>query len=266
MTLKAPSVSLSLSLAAMFALSLSVPAFCETKSPEDAQALLQDVKKRDLERQIASKETELNRLKEDLTRQRKESEDLKRSIEGMGVAITETTTDLDQLSAERTRLTQALEVATLRIDAEKLKLAGLKMLSDAQSKVLARLTNHIEGTELKSTIGDLELKLVAGRERPSSEEPILDNANAGVADNTSKLKAQISDLKKKSAKSDRATSEAGTIAGEAMLAASAKLASADAAATKANKKADELGLAEVAEGPAEKDPITGPKAIPVAKP
>ena len=235
MTFKKPPVTVYV-LAATIGLIFSPPVFSETKSPEDAQALLQEVKKRDLERQIAAKQTELNRLNEDLTKGRKESDDLKRSIDGMGVAILETTSHVDQLSAEKTRLTQALEVTNLRIEAEKLKLHGLKMLSDAQSKALGTLTNRIEDTDLRATVGTAELKLM-------SDGPLLDGGDPAAAESSSKLKSQITELKKKRAKNERTTLEANTAAREAMQAASSKLQLADVAAGKAKKRADELGLA-----------------------
>lgn len=253
-TFKIPPVTVYM-LAAAIGLMIPPSLLSETKS-EDAQALLQDVKKRDLERQTAAKQTEVNRLNEDLSKARKESDELKQSIDGMGVAILEATSHVDQLSAERTRLTQALEVTNLRIDAEKLKLHGLKMLSDAQSKALGTLTNRIDDTDLRATVGAAELKLM-------SDGPLLDGSDPVATESTSKLKSQITDLKKKRAKNERSTLEANTAAREAMLAASSKLQLADAAAGKARKRADELGLNDTANISSEKGAITGPKAIPI---
>jgi hypothetical protein len=255
-TFKTPTATVPVTLAAIIALSFATPAFSETKSPEDAQALLHDVKKREVERKVAAKQTELNRLNEDLAKGRDESNDLNRSIAEMGIATTETTSLLDQLSAERTRLTQALEVTNLRLDAERLKLTGLKMLSGAQGKVLASLSSRNEDTELKSAIGVAELKLL-------SDESSTDQTDAGATESSSKLKTQIADLKRKRAKNEKPIKDAATAAHEAMDAASAKLAQAESAGAKAKKRAAELGLAETAEASSQKAAITAPKAIPV---
>ena len=255
-TFKIPPATVPVALAAIFALSFSTRAFSEPKSPEDAQALLHDVKKRDLERKLAAKQTEVNRLNEDVSKGRDESKDLNRNIAEMGIAITETTGQLDQLAAERTRLTQALEVTNMRLDAEKLKLTGLKMLSAAQGKVLTSLSNRNEDTELKAAVSEAELKLMSGESRPNQ-------ADAGIAENISKLRTQIAELKKKRAKFEPTVKDAGTAARDAMEAATAKLSLADTASAKAKKKADEFGLAEVADGPHQKAAITAPRAIEV---
>lgn len=247
--------------------SSSLPALGEPKSSDNAQAFVQEVKKRDLEREIAAKQTEVNRLKEDLTKERTESENLKRSIEGLGVAVDETMSNLERLSAERARLSQALEVATLRVDAEKLKVTGLKMLSDGQNKVLSYISGRIEAMERKAEIASVELKLINFQNPLPAEELILDNstpaANSSGAETTTKLKAQLAELRKKGSKSQQLLQDASNAADAAIEAASAKVALADAAAAKANKRADELGLSEVAAGPIETDAISAPKATPV---
>jgi DNA repair exonuclease SbcCD ATPase subunit len=248
--------TVSVLLSTIFVLNFSAPARSQTKSSGDARALLQEVRKRELERQIAAKQTELDRLNEDLTKSRSESDELKHSIDGIVLTISETTGHLDQLSAEKTRLNQALEVANLRMEAEKLKLTGLKMLNDAQTKALGTLTSRIEDTDNRATVGAAELKLV-------SEGPVSDGGDAGTTDNATKLRAQIAELKKKRAKSERSTADANTAAHEAMAAASAKLQLADIAAGKAKKRAEELGLNEAVSASTTKDTITGPKAIPV---
>jgi hypothetical protein len=267
MTLKTSLQFVSFSVAAILASHFPLTARGETKSPENAQALLLEVKKRDFEREIAAKQIEVNRLNEDLTKAQAESEDLKRSIEGIGTAIDDTSTNLDKLSAERTRLSQALEVATLRVEAEKLKVTGYKMLSEGQKKALSYMSSRIESTERKGAIAAAELKLASKQDAPATGEPVLDNAkatsDANETETISKLKSQIAELRKKGAKSQQALTDASHAADVAIEAASAKLAQADSAAAKANKRADELGLAEVAVGPGEKDAITAPKAKPV---
>jgi hypothetical protein len=245
-----------------------MPAFAEEKSPENATALLQEVKKRDLEREIAAKQTEVNRLKEDLAKEQAVSADLKKSIDGIVKATEETASNLDRLSAERNRLSQALEVATLRVEAEKLKVVGFKMLSDGQGKMLGYITSRIEATERKAAIAEAELKLI---HKPAivvaAEEPILDptSPTAGSTEiaTDAQLKAQIAELKKKGLKTQQVLTDASLAADAAIDAASAKLAQADAAATKAQNRADEFGLPAIAAGPADVDEITAPKAKPI---
>ncbi len=265
----------SFSLAAIIACGLSLPAFGETKTPENAQALLLEVKKRDLQREIAAKQIEFNRLTEDLAKARAEADDLKSSIAGIDTAAHEASTNLERLSAERARLSQALEVATLRVEAEKLKVTGLKMLSEGQAKVLGYATGRSEATERKAEIAAAELKLINFQNLPATEpEPILDDsrptADPSGADTTAKLKAQIAELKKKGLKSQQTLLDASTAATAAISAASAKLAQADAAATKASQRAEELdltsGLAPVAAGPDEQPAITAPKATAIRQP
>jgi hypothetical protein len=269
MTFQTPFVPVSLTVAAIFACGMSLTALGESKTSENAQALIQEVKKRDLEREIAAKQTEVNRLNEDLSKERGVAEDLKRSIEGIGLAIEESSSNLEKLSAERARLAQALEVATLRVEAEKLKVAGLKMLSEGQGKVLNYVSSRIEATERKAEIASAELKVVNWREPLPVEEVILDNSNpatqqqASGGESLSKLKAQIAELKRKGTKSQTVLTEASQAADVAIEAASAKLAQADAAAAKANKRAEELGFSETAEKSEDKDAITAPKATPV---
>ncbi len=241
---------------AVFVLTFSVPAHSQTKSPADSRALLHEVKKHEVERQVAAKQTDLNRLNEDLSKGRNESDELKKSIGGMQAAIAETTGHLDQLSAERTRLTQALEVANLRIEAEKTKLTGLRMLSDAQTKALGTLANRVEDMDLRAAVGAAELKLM-------SEGALSDGGDPADTEGASKLRTQIAELKKRRVKSERSTTDANSAAREAMAAASSKLLLADVAAGKAKKRADDLGLGESTNAVSSKDTITGPKAIPV---
>jgi hypothetical protein len=270
MALKNPlhTVTVSLSLAVLLASHFALPAFAEEKSPENAQALLQEVKKRDLEREIAAKQTEVNRLKEDLAKEQTVSDDLKKSIDGIVKATEEASSNLDRLSAERNRLSQALEVATLRVEAEKLKVVGFKMLSDGQGKMLGYISSRIESTERKAAIAEAELKLI---HKPAivatAAEPVLDptspTADTTGVETDAKLKSQIAELKKKGLKTQQVLLDASQLANTAINAASAKLAQADAATAKAQSRADEFGLPAVAAGPPDADEITAPKAKPI---
>lgn len=239
----------------MVALTLSHSAFSQADSAEKAQALLLEVKSQELERQIAAKRTELDRLNEDLSKARKEAEELQRSIDGIGKAVTDSNARLEKLGGVKTRLTQALEVNALRIEAEKLKLAGLKMLGDAQTKSLATLNSHIEDTDVKAAVGNAEMKLMSHGKSSGGDE-------AASAQEAAKLRSEIADLKRRRTKSERSSSTLGIAAREAMQAASMKLQSADSAEAKAKKRADELGIGE-SDTPAGADAEHVPKAQPV---
>jgi hypothetical protein len=262
----------SLCLVALFAGSLSWPAFAEPKTPASAQDFLKEVKQRDLEREIAAKQTEVDRQGEDLAKVRGEAEVLTRSIAGLDAAADEAGSTLERLSAERARLAQALEVATLRVEAEKLKVAGLKMLSEGQGKALRYTMSLGEVMEHRAEIAAAELKLITAQSLPHEEEVNLDPNSPmklGGGNTTAKLKAQIAELKKQGVKSQQTLVEANTAATAAIAAASAKLALADAATAKANQRTKEIenaALAPVAAGPDEKPASTAPKATVVRPP
>ncbi len=243
------------SAACLFAFALSPLARAETKTSEDAQALLQDAKSRAAARQVAAKQTELNRLNEDVAKARKESEDLQKSIKGIETATEEASNHAEELAGTRTRLKQALEITTLRIDAQKAKLEGLKALGDAQTKVLNTLSSRTEELDLRAAIEAAGLKLLSESSSPENGE--------AAATYTAKIRSDIAEQKKKLEKSERTISMANTAAREAMTAATAKLQLADAAAAKARKRADELGLPETDETPVEREAQHVPKASPV---
>jgi len=272
MTPKTSRPILSLCLIALFAGSLSWPALGESKTPGSAQDFLTEVKQRDLEREIAAKQTEVSRQGEDLAKVRSQGDVLKRSIAVIDAAASEAATNLERLSAERARLAQALEVATMRVEAEKLKVAGLKMLSEGQGKALSYTMSLSEVTERKSGIAAAELTLITSQNLPPEEEVNLDPNSPmkpSRGDTTAKLKAQIAELKKKGSKSQQTLLDANTAATAAITDASAKLAQADAATAKANQRTKEIenpDLAPVAAGPDEKPAITAPKATVVRRP
>src|SRR2546430_1798060 len=65
-------------LAGVLTLTLAPLAFSEDAPPEKAQALLEKVKKGELDRQIAAKQTEIDRLKEDLNKSKKDADSLQK--------------------------------------------------------------------------------------------------------------------------------------------------------------------------------------------
>jgi chromosome segregation ATPase len=251
-------VSCRVVLAASFVLALGSATVALGETPEKAQALLADVKKKELAGEIAAKQTELDRLNEDLAKRRKEVEALQKSVDEITGAINETTTSLDQLLTQRVRLTKALEVVTLRIDAERLKVDGLRTLSDAQKKTLDSATKSIDEATVRSGIQGAELKLLSLKEAAQ-------NGQMPPKDEVGKLFSELADLKKKLTKSERASSAAGKLARETMSNATVKLQQADEATKRAAKHASETGVDEVASGPDEKGK-SEPKAEPQPAP
>lgn len=205
-------------------------------SRENAQAILEDVKKRRLENQIASKQIELQRLEEDHTKRQEEAEGLQRSLDTIASAIGEASGSLERLNADRKRLTDLLELTNLRIDADRLKLDGLKALSDAQIKARDLVINQSEEASLRSGISRAELKLLADRQNPEEGETTKEDA--------SKASGEIAELAKKLTRSEKASLLASKTSREAMIAANAKMLQADSADARAKKAATTLGQSE----------------------
>ena len=227
----------------------------QAAKPDSAQGLLRGAQKRALEGQVADKQTEVARLNEDLTKARKESDAVQQSINATGVAVSDTTTSLQKLNAEKARLLQALEVVNLRIEAEKLTLDGLRKLTEAQNKSAMQLSNRIEETEARLNLGTLELKI-------KTEELLWEDGAFVASEETKKLQIAITELRKKLAAMEKTTATARLAAREAMGAASAKLQTAEAATQKAQKRAEELGLGDTSKVPSTNEDENVPKATP----
>lgn len=229
------------------ALSLTPTAFAAepAESREKPLVLLESVKKREVESQLAVKQTEIQRLNEDLQKQEKEQASLQQSMDSIAIAVAESNDLLDQYLARKKYLTRALELTTQRIDAERLKVDGLKTLSDAQAKERDRVAKQYESTGIRANIEGANLRIIS-QKQPSAE------GEAVPKDATAKLLSEIADLKKKLDKSERNAVAAAKLAREAMLSASEKLVQAENAGAKAKKTAEEWNLNENAEPVAEK--------------
>ena len=227
----------------------------QTTKSDSAQGLLRGAQKRTLEAQVAEKQTEVARLNEDLTKARKESDAVQQSINATGVAVSDTTTSLQKLNAEKARLLQALEVVSLRIDAEKLTLDGLKKLTDAHNKTAAQLANRIEETEARLNLGTLELKI-------KTEELLWEDGAFVASEETKKLQGATAELRRKLAAMEKTTAAARLAAREAMGVASSRLQTADMATQKAEKRAEELGLSDTGKVPSTNADENVPKATP----
>jgi len=231
-------------LACACSLALAGSGFTQTAAPENAQSLLEKVKRRDLDRQMAARQTGLDRLAEDLAKGHKEAEAMQTSIDATGNLLKESGANLNQLISQRKRLEQVLELTTLRIEAEKLKAEGLQMLGDAQAKALAALTKRAEETDLRANLGATELKLLAPSTGEAGTEP-------ATKEGAAKMRSTLTDLRKKLVTSENSADNAEKIARDAMRTASTRLELADIASVKAKRKAANVegDLPEIAEKP-----------------
>ena len=239
-TIQLSTHAISAVLAGTFSLILCGSAPGQGEAREKAQAILEDVRERELETQLELKQTELQRLNEDLKKRENESEILQRSMDSIAIAIAETADTAEQLQARKQHLSRALELTLQRIDAERLKADGLKALNDAQAKARERAARQHEDTTIRSGIAGTEYRILS-QKHPSQD------ADAPVKDESAKLVSEIAELKKRLEKSALKTTAALKLAHDAMTTANAKLLQAETAGSKAKKTAREWGLNENAE-------------------
>ena len=250
-TFHIPTNAVALTLAGAFSLAICARAPGQADSREKALVILEGVKKRELDSLIAMKQTELQRLNEDLQKRQNEASALQQSMDSIAIATAEANDLLEQLSMRKKYLTRALELTTQRIDAEKLKVDGLKTLSDAQAKDRDRVAKQFEATTIRSNIEGANFRILSQKQDSPEGE-------AGARDTTAKLLSEIVDLKKKLEKSEHNTAAALKLAHDAMASATGKLLQAESAEARAKKTAQDWGLNENAEPVAEKaepDPV-----------
>lgn len=214
------------------------PASAATGKTPNAQALLEEAKANALQRKLAAKQTELDRFDEDLKKARVQSEGLQQSLDNVTAATAESNDHLAQLAAQKKRLTEMLEIVTLRSEAERAKMEGLKMLGIAQKKSLDAIAKGNEETELKAIIGKAEINLLSPKDLP-----VIGASNAH--DSGRSRPESTTEMRKKLGKVSSSTVTANISAREAMITASAKLQQADAAGAKATRRATELGITEI---------------------
>ena len=254
-TIPKNTAALAVCLTWILAMSVPRPALGETKAMENAQALLEEAKTNELERKIAAKQTELSRLNEDLNKAKQQSDGLGASIEKVSAAVTESNGHLDQLAGQKKRLSEMLELVTLRIEAEKMKAEGLRMLATAQTKSLGSIAKRNEETDLRTSIASAEMSLLSPKALP-----IIGAADG--QDSGPNRQGNPTELRKRLEKVTHATSTANTTARDAMIAASAKLQQADAAGAKAARRGSELGIDEIPELPGGKDGLDLSSTLP----
>ena len=242
-----PLTSLIFSVACLLALPFHHRALSETKPQRNAQDLLEEARKNESDRRIAAKQTVAIRLNEDIKKAKQQTDDLDKSISKVTSAAAETTDRLDKLAAEKKRFTQELELTNLRLEAEKLKAEGLKLLGIAHAKGRDALEKSIQETDLKLATVTQEVT----RLESSQADPVATGAKA----KSSKRKEGTPDTRKQLLKAEAATAAATSSARVAMEAASARLKQADAAIARMEKKEAELDLEKNPSLPGGNDPL-----------
>ncbi len=236
--------------AALVAVGAVSPALAQEADQENARSLLLELKQRDLERQVVAKQREIERTNGDLRLARMQAQKLQESIDATNSLMGDTATYLEQLQAQKMRLEQVVELTSLRIDAEKQKVDGLKALGEAQFKAIESVIKHIEETETRANLVNAELKIL-------NDTPNLEPVAEGPG--STRTPPEIVELRKKASADKQTLATMEKSAGEAMRSAATKLEAADVAAIKAKRKAIDLGLDEklpagAAKAPAEKPP------------
>jgi hypothetical protein len=216
----------------------------------DAKALLAEAQKNQHERKRAAMQKELDRRVEDAKKGKQEAADLEQSISKVANAVAGTKSSLDQIAGRKKSATQDLELLNLRGEAEKLKAEGLNLLNVANAKALEALTKHNEELDLKTAIVSAEIQKAADDEIGTDAEARRLRSESGPS---------LTELRKNLAKAQSKTSLADYRAREAMDAASRKLAQADAAAAKVEKRQAEFDAEKLAPTPAPTAPAK-PKA------
>ena len=231
-------------LAVVVAFSTLAPVVAQEAGQENARSLLMELKQRDLDRQVASKQREIERTNGDLRLARMQAQKLQESIDATNSLMGDTAGYLEQLQAQKARLEQVVELTALRIDAERQKVDGLKALGEAQFKALESVIKHIEETETRANLAGVELRLL---NESANLEPVAEGPGA-------KTPPELVDLRKKASANRQALAAMDKSASEAMRAAAQKLEAADVAAIKAKRKAIDLGLDEKLPANAAKSP------------
>ena len=232
-------------------LMLAIPqrAFSETPGRHNAKALLDESKLIDYEQRIAAKKTEMDRLNEDLKKGSDEIDTLEKRIQKVGSAADDATKQLEQLSSLKKRATAELELLNLRIEAERLKGDGLRMLQGANRKLQDAAARRNEETTARTA-------LVAAETRQLATKAPAAAADSGPAKpHTAKNEPTLTEWRKNLEKAERLTATAETQAREAMASAGVKLQEAEAAAAKAEKKQEDLALEKDPSFPGGNDPL-----------
>ena len=233
----------------ILAFAMPRPTFSETASRHNASALLDEAKTIDYERKVAAKKIEMDRLNEDLKKGTDEIEAFDKNIRKVGTAVDDATRQLEQFISQKKRATAELELLSLRIEAEKLRGEGLRMLQSANRKAQDAVAKRNEETNARTA-------LVAAAARHLATKAPLPPVASGPSKQTAKNEPTLTDWRKKLAKAEHATATADIQAREAMSAATTRLQVAEAATAKAEKKQAEVGLEKNPGFPGGNDPLS----------
>jgi hypothetical protein len=221
---------------ALFVATGGLPEQATPAAPGKAQALLDEVKKNVVDRQMAVKQIEIERIKQDREKTERDAASVQKSIDSTAALIEDSGEDISKLTTESRRLEHELAVAEARISAERLKVEGLRALSAAQSKSLSALARHAEEAEARSHLREAELALLQqGKAIPAEAR---DETAAG----------ELGKCRKALAAAEAKTQAEERAAQEAVKAAVAKMALAEAKASTAKRLAEnDLTLVPIAE-------------------
>lgn len=242
--------SASLSVVCALALTALPRAMGEPAPASDAKALLAEAQKNQHERKRAVKQKELDRMMEDAKKGKQEAADLEQSMSKVANAVAGTKSSLDQIAGRKKSATQDLELLGLRSEAERLKAEGLSLLNVAHAKALEALTRRNEELDLRTAIVSAEIQKATDDEIGTDAEARRLRSESGPS---------LTELRKNLDKAQGKTSLAESRAHEAMNAASRKLAQADAAAAKVEKKQADFDAEKLSGAPAANAPAK-PKA------
>lgn len=210
----------------ILALALPTIAFSQDVEPEKAHALLDKVKKTDLDRQIVSKETEIERLKQDQERAEKDASSLKVTMDTTAELIEDSSEKLTAYLTMSKKLEHDVAVTEAHINAERLKIEGLRALGAAQGKALSALNLHLDETNARSKVRGAEMELLqSGRPVPSEG-------------NEEKSQSELVRWRKALSMAQSKTQTEERVARDAMKAASTKLAQAETRAATAKRLAE----------------------------
>lgn len=236
------------------------PALCQTGAGTDTRGLLDKAKQSEYERKMSLKQTELDRLGEDVKKSKDQADNLQKMVDSVDTAIVEATGNLDRVTGQRNHQPKVAEVIALKYDAQRMRVDGLKMLKAAQAKSLDAVNKHNGVLDLKTTLGSLEMKTFAEKALSGTSEP-AQGETAGK-----KSPQPGSELRKSLAAAEKDAAATEVAAREAMQAATAKLQQADVAVEKAEKRRLEIGVEDITSLPVDRDGLDGPAQITPIKP
>ena len=183
-------IASTIAISTLLGIAMPRPAFSENVAGRDANALLDEAKKNDYERKIAALQTELNRLSEDSKKGAEQISSIEKSIEKVGSAVSDSVKQLDQLSTQKRVATYEMEVLNLRIEAERLKGEGLRMLEAANKKAMEATAKLNEETDAKAAI-------VAAESRQLAAKTSVHHSESDESKGTAKNEPTLSELRKK---------------------------------------------------------------------